>query len=339
MPQWRRDALFSAVAYDDAPALCHEIELILQSYPAHSTICFGDLVDGRGYTLLARASQLECPSIARMLLHPPMRPDLERSSEGVTPLVVASLGGNTLTAKALLDAGASPLHRVFRNGRFTTPFDIARSKGHRDLAALLARAAWSSLADAELGGQAACADDDERAARLTVALDTDSGNVVVRALLSVYKQGIGADETPLMRALIHGKQCRLAELLELLELLEPLSDSAPSAPAAPAAPAAPTWLVPDAEDCVPTAPPLPPSPPHEYMCPLSMDWLEDPVTAPSGYSYSRKWIEQHLRSMQTDPVTREPLSRRKLYPNRALRDAVERARAAAEAAVTLPCSR
>lgn len=76
----------------------------------------------------------------------------------------------------------------------------------------------------------------------------------------------------------------------------------------------------------PSAPPLPPPPP-EYTCPLSLDWLEDPVMAPSGHSYSRAWIERHLRSTSTDPMTRQPLKASQLYPNRALRDAVARARA------------
>lgn len=88
---------------------------------------------------------------------------------------------------------------------------------------------------------------------------------------------------------------------------------------------------PDVEPVEPSAPALPPPPPSEYTCPLSLDWLDDPVTAPSGHSYSRVWIERHLNRTQTDPITRQPLFPSQLYPNRALRDAVARARALAGA--------
>ena len=63
--------------------------------------------------------------------------------------------------------------------------------------------------------------------------------------------------------------------------------------------------------------------PDAFMCPLSHDWYEDPVVAPSGISYSRLEIEEYLSTKEEDPVTREPLLAENLVPNRALRDATE----------------
>ena len=68
------------------------------------------------------------------------------------------------------------------------------------------------------------------------------------------------------------------------------------------------------------------APPPEYTCPITLDWLVDPVVAPSGHSFSRAAIMRHLATSRTDPVTRQPLAPGQLYPNRALRDAVERVR-------------
>ena len=64
--------------------------------------------------------------------------------------------------------------------------------------------------------------------------------------------------------------------------------------------------------------------PHEFMCPLSLDWYDDPVVAaPNGYSYSREWILEHIARQPNDPVTGAPLTAEMLYDNIALRAAVE----------------
>lgn len=62
--------------------------------------------------------------------------------------------------------------------------------------------------------------------------------------------------------------------------------------------------------------------PHEYMCPLSLDWYHDPVVAPSGHSFSRQYIEEHLKHFPTNPLTRSPLRPEELYTNIALEQAV-----------------
>lgn len=63
--------------------------------------------------------------------------------------------------------------------------------------------------------------------------------------------------------------------------------------------------------------------PAEYMCPLTLDWLRDPVVTASGHTYSRDAIEEHLARSPLDPVTRMDVSGLPLYENVAMRAAVE----------------
>jgi hypothetical protein len=75
--------------------------------------------------------------------------------------------------------------------------------------------------------------------------------------------------------------------------------------------------------------------PAEYMCPLSLDWFEDPVVTPDGQSYSRRAIEEYLRKLQRSaeslagpagpagPACNGGGSNEPLYDNLALRAAVE----------------
>ena len=49
----------------------------------------------------------------------------------------------------------------------------------------------------------------------------------------------------------------------------------------------------------------------------------DPVIAPNGVSYERRWIEAHLERGGKDPVTFEPLRLDQLRPNLQLKDAID----------------
>lgn len=62
--------------------------------------------------------------------------------------------------------------------------------------------------------------------------------------------------------------------------------------------------------------------PDCYCCPLSGDWMQDPVVTPHGQSYERAFIEETIRRSGSDPLTREPLSVDQLVPNRNLQDAI-----------------
>ncbi len=63
--------------------------------------------------------------------------------------------------------------------------------------------------------------------------------------------------------------------------------------------------------------------PHAYMCPITLDWFDDPVVTAAGQSYSRETIEKHLEASKLDPMTGVDISGRELYANVAMRHAVE----------------
>ncbi len=66
--------------------------------------------------------------------------------------------------------------------------------------------------------------------------------------------------------------------------------------------------------------------PHVCMCPLSLDWYEDPVVTASGISYSRASLEEWLETSSVDPVTRVDLSGTRHFSNIALRNLVDKYR-------------
>jgi STIP1 family protein 1 len=54
---------------------------------------------------------------------------------------------------------------------------------------------------------------------------------------------------------------------------------------------------------------------------ISFSFMHDPVMTKTGQSYERATILEHLRRSETDPLTREPLTREDLRPNIALKQA------------------
>ena len=65
--------------------------------------------------------------------------------------------------------------------------------------------------------------------------------------------------------------------------------------------------------------------PELFYCPITSELMTDPVIDPEGNSYERAAIEEWLGRSATSPVTRAPLAWHQLAPNRALKDAIERA--------------
>lgn len=52
--------------------------------------------------------------------------------------------------------------------------------------------------------------------------------------------------------------------------------------------------------------------------------MQEPVVAPSGISYDRKDIEDHLQRVgHFDPITRQELTQEQLIPNLALKEIVD----------------
>ncbi|KAK4731694.1 hypothetical protein R3W88_024682 [Solanum pinnatisectum] len=72
-----------------------------------------------------------------------------------------------------------------------------------------------------------------------------------------------------------------------------------------------------AEDDTPTKVP-------DYLCcKITLDILRDPVITPSGVTYERALILDHLQKVgKFDPVTRQPLKESQLVPNFAIKEAV-----------------
>ena len=67
---------------------------------------------------------------------------------------------------------------------------------------------------------------------------------------------------------------------------------------------------------------LPYAPDH-FLCRISLELMQDPVITPSGYTYERTHIEEWIDKNPRDPFTRSSLTKAQLYPNRALRDAIQ----------------
>lgn len=63
----------------------------------------------------------------------------------------------------------------------------------------------------------------------------------------------------------------------------------------------------------------------DFLCgKISFEIMRDPVITPSGVTYDRKDIEEHLQRVgHFDPVTRQPLTMDKLIPNLAMKEVID----------------
>ncbi|CAB9513985.1 U-box domain-containing protein [Seminavis robusta] len=62
--------------------------------------------------------------------------------------------------------------------------------------------------------------------------------------------------------------------------------------------------------------------PRAFICPLTLNVMQDPVMDAYGSTYERSAIVEWLAVNNTSPVTRQPLAKDHLVPNRALRDLI-----------------
>ena len=60
----------------------------------------------------------------------------------------------------------------------------------------------------------------------------------------------------------------------------------------------------------------------DFLCPISMDIMEDPWTTPWGTTFEKRAIEQWVDRARTCPITRKRLLKHQLKPNHALRAAI-----------------
>ena len=62
--------------------------------------------------------------------------------------------------------------------------------------------------------------------------------------------------------------------------------------------------------------------PREFICPVTFEIMEDPVICCDGYTYEKSVILNLPNSIS--PLTRQPIDKNNLIPNRNLKDAIER---------------
>ena len=62
--------------------------------------------------------------------------------------------------------------------------------------------------------------------------------------------------------------------------------------------------------------------PSYFLCPITMEFMTDPVVLSSGQTYQRNAITEHLRRNNKDPLSNAPLKNKSMTPNMALRHAM-----------------
>merc|ERR1712100_270684 len=62
--------------------------------------------------------------------------------------------------------------------------------------------------------------------------------------------------------------------------------------------------------------------PQDYLCPISLRLMSDPVIAADGHGYERAAIEEWFQHKQTSPKTNQPLPSKALIPNHTLKAAI-----------------
>ena len=63
--------------------------------------------------------------------------------------------------------------------------------------------------------------------------------------------------------------------------------------------------------------------PHSFLCPISQQCMHDPVVLADGHSYERSYISRWLQEHSTSPKTGKDLQQKDMFPNHALRNAIE----------------
>lgn len=66
--------------------------------------------------------------------------------------------------------------------------------------------------------------------------------------------------------------------------------------------------------------------PNEFVCPITMEIMTDPVVMPDGQTYERSAIARHLSNNPTSPITRQPMSMADAKVNYALKSLIDRFR-------------
>ena len=63
--------------------------------------------------------------------------------------------------------------------------------------------------------------------------------------------------------------------------------------------------------------------PKEFLCPITLSIMRDPVLMPDGQTYERSAIEKALQASPFSPLTKQPLDMKDATPNYALKSLIE----------------
>lgn len=62
--------------------------------------------------------------------------------------------------------------------------------------------------------------------------------------------------------------------------------------------------------------------PEHFVCPITLEWLTDPVVTPDGFTYSRIALAEWVNLNQTDPISHRPLAMHQVFTSHTLAIAV-----------------
>ena len=63
--------------------------------------------------------------------------------------------------------------------------------------------------------------------------------------------------------------------------------------------------------------------PKEFICPITLSIMRDPVMMPDGHNYERSAIEKALQASPLSPLTKQPLNMKDAIPNYDLKSLIE----------------
>ena len=64
--------------------------------------------------------------------------------------------------------------------------------------------------------------------------------------------------------------------------------------------------------------------PKEFLCPITLSLMKDPVIMPDGQTYEREAIKKALEDNSYSPVTKKPMNIKDATPNYALKSMIEK---------------
>jgi hypothetical protein len=195
-----------------------------------------------------------------------------------------------------------------------TMVEVADGGAPNDAAAAVADTTGPSSVGMGLESEQGAAQKEEQGGALEGATSERSptpGRAEFLSTLQRIKRDIIAEGAGGVDVLVWGER---SKLMDLSDIVDPVAD--PMDPADPTDPKKPM----DPKNGARAG--LKVRAPHEFVCPVTLQLLRDPVIASDGHTYERDAIERWLQLSSRSPKTNLPLDRRQLTPNVALRNII-----------------